>query len=226
MILDSQDGSKSTPVGTTQIKMRALDLEEVRHLGPKNLIYVQDTGFTSQVLVPAHRKMKDDAYLGREVKPTVHVRSIFGSDFYVSAETGVFEQDDLGEEMPVIRSVGARVSSSIFILGVDPEEAEERLKNALRAEFGAGVVELWNMRSGPTKDLRWDVYQVKTGWVQKEGGRKKGRGQEGSFQVIARQLLRRGVRDGHERYFMGKAEAGWQIVADPHDPDISETEVL
>lgn len=217
--------STSTPVGTTQIKMKALDLEEVRSLGPDDLIYVQDSDFTSPLLVPAYRKMRDDAYLDRKDKPTVHVRCIYGSEFYVSAETEVYQEDDLGEEMPVIRSVGTRVSSSIFIPGVEPEEAEARLKKALREEFGPGVVELWNLRSQPTKDLRWDVYQVKTGWVPKAGSR-KGRGQEGSFQEVQRKLLARGVRDGHERYFMGKAEPGWQVMVDPHQPHTAETEVL
>ena len=217
--------STSTPVGTTQIKMRALDLEEVRNLGPNDPIYVQGTGFSSRALVPAHRKMQDEAYLDRENKPTVHVHCIFGSDFYVSAETEVFEEDPLGEEMPVVRSAGARVSSSVFIPGLEPEEAEARLKNALRDEFGSGVVELWNLRSQPTKDLRWDVYEVRIGWVPKEGSR-KGRGQEGSFKEVQRKLLARGVRDGHERYFMSKARPGWQVMIDPHQPQASETEVL
>lgn len=217
--------STSTPVGTTAIKMKALDPDEVRSLGPSDLIYVQDHGFTSRVLVPAYRKMDDTAYLDREDKPRVHVRSVYGSEFYVSAETDVFEEDALGEEMPVIRSVGTRVSSSVFIPGVEPEEAEARLKKALREEFGPGVVELWNLRSQPTKDLRWDVYQVKTVWVPKEGSR-KGRKQEGSFQEIQRKLLARGVRDGHERYFMGKADPGWQVMSEPHQPHMTETEVL
>lgn len=217
--------STSTPVGTTKIKMQLLDPDEVRNLGPGDLIYVQDSDFTSRVLVPAYRKMDDDAYLGREDKPTVHVRSIFGSEFYASAETDVFQEDALGEEMKVIRSVGTRVSSSVFIPGVEPDEAEARLKKALREEFGPGVVELWNLRSQPTKDLRWDVYQVKTGWVPSKGGR-KGSKQEGSFQEIQRKLLARGVHDGHERYFMGKAEPGWQIMVDPHQPHTAETEVL
>lgn len=217
--------SMSTPVGTTRIKVRALDPDEVRSLGPNDLIYVSDSDFTGKVLVPAYRKMKDDSFLNRDEKPSVHVRCIYGSEFYVSAETGVYVRDDLGEAAPVIRSAGARVSSSIFIPGVEPEEAEARLKKALRSEFGPGVVELWNLRSQPTRDLRWDVYQVKTGWVPKEGSR-KGRKQEGSFQEIQRKLLARGVRDGHEKYFMGKAEAGWQMQVEPHQPQTTETEVL
>lgn len=217
--------STSTSVGTTQIKMKALGLEEVRSLGPDDLIYVPDPDFVRSILVPAYRKMKDDAYLDREEKPSVHVRCIYGSEFYVSAETEVFEEDPLGEEMSVVRSVGARVSSSIFIPGVEPVEAEARLKKALRNEFGPGVVELWNLRSQPTRDLRWDVYAVRTGWVPKKGSR-KGQGQEGSFQEVQRKLIARGVRDGHQRYFMDKAEPGWQILVDPHQPHTAETEVL
>lgn len=217
--------STSTPVGTDRIKMRALDAGEVRNLGPDDLIYVQDSGFRSRVLVPAYRKMDDSAYLDREDKPNVHVRCIYGNEFYVSAETEVFQEDPLGEEMKVIRSVGSRVSSSIFIPGVDQEEAEARLKKALREEFGPGVVELWNLRSQPTKDLRWDIYAVRTGWVPKEGSR-KGRNQEGSFQEVQRKLIARGVRDGHQPYFLGRAEPGWQIMADPHQPHTAETEVL
>lgn len=217
--------STSTPVGTDRIKMRALDAEAVRNLGPDDLIYVQDSGFRSRVLVPAYRKMDDSAYLDREDKPSVHVRCIYGNEFYVSAETEVFQEDPLGEEMKVIRSVGSRVSSSIFIPGVTPEEAEARLKKALREEFGPGVVELWNLRSQPTKDLRWDIYAVKTGWVPKKGSR-KGRNQEGSFQEVQRKLIARGVRDGHQPYFLGRAEPGWQIMADPHQPHTTETEVL
>lgn len=217
--------STSTPVGTTTIKMKALDPEEVRSLGPNDLIYVQDHGFASRILVPAYRKMDDAAYLDREDKPRVHVRSIYGSEFHVCAETEVFEEDALGEEVSVIRSAGTRVSSSVFLPGVEPEEAEARLKKALREEFGPGVVELWNLRSQPTRDLRWDVYQVQTGWVPREGSR-KGRNQEGSFQETGRKLLARGVRDGHERYFMGKAEPGWQIVIYPHQPHTAETKIL
>lgn len=214
----------SAEVGMTQLKLRLLELEEVRNLGPADRIYVQDFDFRSQLLVPANRTMDDGDHLDREVNPQVKVRSIFGGEFHVKA-TKVFEEDPLGEEMPVIRSVGSRVSSSLFITGMDPDEAEARLKRALRAEFGPGVVEVWNLRSQPTRDLRWDVYEVRNGWVRKEGSR-KGRGQEGSIREVERRLLARGVRDGHERYFMGKETPGWQLMVEPHQPDTSGTEVL
>lgn len=215
----------SAQVGTETIRVRALELDEIRSLGPDDLIYVQEHGFASRVLVPAYRKMNDDAYLDRQANPSVHVRSIFGSEFYVSANSDIFEQDDLGEEMPVIRSAGTRITSSLFFTGLEGGEALERLKRALREEFGPGIVEVWNMRSAPVRDLRWDVYATRTAWHPKEGSR-KGRGQEGSYEVVEKKLLARNVRDGHERYFMGKAEPGWSVVIEPHQPDTSQVEVL
>jgi hypothetical protein len=212
----------SAQVGTDSVRVCALDLEEVRNLGPNDLIYVQAQDFESRVLVPAYRKMRDKAYLDRETSPTVHVRSIFGSEFHTSAENNVFVADDLGEEMPVIRSAGTRVSSSVFIPGLDPDVAEERVRKALRAEFGPGVVEVWNMRSGPVRDLRWDVYAIRTSWVSAKGGRKG----DGSFQEVERRLLARNIRDGHERYYMGKEPVGWQLLTEPHQPDTTQTEVL
>jgi hypothetical protein len=210
----------SAQVGTDPVRVRVLELEEVRNLGPEELIYVQAQDFKSLVLVPAYRKMRDEAYLDRGDNPRVHVRSIFGSEFYASAENGVFEADDLGEEMPVIRSAGTRVSSSVFISGLDPDVAEERVRKALRAEFGPGVVEVWNMRSGPVRDLRWDVYAIRTSWVSES---RKG---EGSFQEVERRVVARNIRDGHERYYMGKEPVGWQLVTEPHQPDTTQTEVL
>lgn len=215
----------SAQVGTETVRVRALELDEIRSLGPDDLIYVQDPGFTSRVLVPARRKMDDEAYLDRQSNPSVHVRSVFGREFYVSANNDVFEQDDLGEEMPVIRSAGTRITSSLFFTGLKEDEALDRLKRALRDEFGPGIVEVWNMRSTPVRDLRWDVYAVRTAWRPKEGSR-KGRGQEGSYEVAEKKLLARNVRDGHEQHFMGKAEPGWNVVTEPHQPDTSQVEVL
>lgn len=215
----------SAQVGTEPIRVRALEPDEVRNLGSNNLIFVQDHNFADRVLVPAYRMMNDAAYLDRQSDPMVHVRSIFGSQFHVSASTDVFEQDDLGEEMPVIRSAGTRITSALFFTGLSEDDALERLKRALRNEFGPGVVEVWNMRSAPVRDLRWDVYATRTAWLPKEGSR-KGKSQEGSYEVVEKKLLARGVRDGHERYFMNKAEAGWQVVTEPHQPDTSQVEVL
>lgn len=209
-------------VGTEKIRVRVLGPDQIRSLGPDDLIYVQEHAFTSPVLVPAYRKMGDDSFLNREDSPKVHVHSVFGSEFYVSADCGVFELDDLGDEMDVLRSSGARISSSVFITGLDPEGAEERVRKALRNEFGPGVVEVWNMRSSPVRDLRWDLYHVRTSWLPTKGSRKK----EGSYQEVERRLVARNIRDGHEQYYMGKQDAGWQLVIEPHQPDIAQTEVL
>jgi hypothetical protein len=210
-----------TEVGKTLIKMRLMEPDEVRNLGPTDLVYVQDFDFRSQLLIPAYRAMGDGDHLHREKDPQVKVRSVFGGEFHVKV-TEVYEEDPLGEEMPVIRSSGSRISSSLFFTGIDPAEAEERLKKALRAEFGPGVVEVWNLRSQSTRDLRWDVYEVRNGWVSEGSGRKS----RGSVKEVERRLLARGVRDGHERHYMGKETPGWQLVVDPHQPDTSNIEVL
>lgn len=220
------DRPEPCEVGAETIRVRCLTLEEVHGLSPSELIFVQDPDSTSGLLTPAHPKAeKGNVYL-EGTPPRLHVRSIYGSEFWVSAEEGVFEEDDLGEEMPVVRTAGVRISSSVFIGGdISPAEAEQRLKRALRNEFGPGVVEVWNLRSGPVRDLFWDVYEVRSAWVPHEKGA-KGKGEKGSFREVERRLLAQRVRDGHHHYFMGKETPGWQLLVTPHQPPVSHVEVL
>lgn len=223
MIFGGEEKSVHAPMD--YVRVRPLGLERILTLGPNELIYVQDCDFESRVLTPAYRKQDSDYYLKSGETPRLHVRSIYGSEFFVAAETDVFEADDEGEEMPVIRTAGSRLSSSLFFTGLDEAEAVERLKKALRTEFGPGIVEVWNLRSSPVRDLRYDIYETRTAWVPKEGSR-KGRGQEGSFEVVEKRLLARGVRDGHQHHFVGTQSKGWSLLVEVHQSDTAETEVL
>jgi hypothetical protein len=215
---------KRVNVSTDMIRVRPLEPDEIRSLGTDQLIYVDDRHFADPpVLVPAYLRAGGDYYLNNP-SPSAPVRTIYGDEFFASFD-GVFEADDIGEEMQVVRTVGSRLSGTFFFLGTDPEEVSERVRKALRAEFGPGVVEVWNERSGPVRDIRYDVYETRTAWVPKEGSRKSKK-QEGSYEIVEKRLIARGVRDGHQQHLMNRVSKGWSPLVEIHQPEATETEVL
>jgi hypothetical protein len=221
---DNARTAESMPVQAEKVRVTPLTLEQVRSLSEGDRVLVPDHRVLDpEFLVPA-RIGKSGTYLTRENDPQVRILSDFGASYLVNADK-VFEEDPLGEERFLMPVAGSRVSSSLFFPGLDPKDAEERLKRALVAEFGPGVVEVWNMKSAPTRDLRWDIYHVQRGWVP---GKKTRRGTTGgSFEEIQRKLVARGIRDGQQSYFQNvNLEGDWIVVALPHEPHLVETEVL
>jgi hypothetical protein len=191
-----------------------------------------------EVLVPSsdfqpHTGLLERAYNVRQPYTTERVRlqTVYGSEFSVDNSTIYVESED-GEEKRLIKDSGTRISPSLFFPGLDETEAIERLRKALRAEFGAGVVEVWNMRSGPARDIRWDVYEVRSELIEVEkapyrpGSQpKNGRGRR-EYVEVERRLLARGVRDGHEHHFMGKEQQGWRLDIQLHNPEITTVDTI
>ncbi|MFC9432727.1 hypothetical protein [Nocardia sp. NPDC057030] len=135
------------------VKVRQLNSDELATLTPDDRIYVTEVGLGDTVLVPANL-YPDWPGLGPD---RVGVVSIFGSQTVQSADA-VYVADDTGTELPLLRTAGSNLSLSLFFAGMDAEEAQARLYTALRAEFGQGFIEVWNIKSKPVKDTRWDVY--------------------------------------------------------------------
>lgn len=64
--------------------------------------------------------------------------------------------------LPLVPKFGSQVSASIFVAGLNPDEARERLEKAVRAEFGddTATVRCHNMKARPVADVRVDVIRV------------------------------------------------------------------
>lgn len=197
------------------IKVRALTNEEIVALAPEDEILVADSGWTVTVLVPAKVNPKGGYYLRQE---TLEVTSIYGSTFWVKFGK-VFVADDSGIEMPLVRTAGTRLSSTLFFPGLTEEEAKERLARALTSEFGKGIVQVWNLRSGPVKDVLMDVWEVRNDWVPDPAptGRRKN-ASRGQVKPVERRLVHSGILEAHTQHFVGTARPGWQIEFQPHDP--------
>lgn len=211
--------SKPAPAAAAEmIRVRPLGPDAIRALSTSQLIYVVDERFSPAVLVPAFLRPDGEYYLNNR-KPSAPVRPVYGPEVFADFNS-IYIADDDGEEMPVARQAGSRLSSTCFFTGMmDEAELEERFKRALSNEFGPRTVELWNLRSGPVRELYWDVWEVRTGWTQGSGG-------SGEYREVERRLIQRKVRDGHHLLFQGKASPGWTIATELHQPDAQETEIL
>lgn len=206
-----------------RVRVRPITLDEARALGPDDVIYVADSGFTLTVLVPAHLRA-DGVFESEGFSPRVGLRTIYGSEGLYALDL-VFVADGNGDEALLMATAGTRISSSLFFLGLEEGEAVERLKEVLRKEFGPGVVEVWNLRSTPVRDVLWDVWEVRRELLPAGPKPKKGKAPT-AWQEVERRLIARGIRDGHQRYFMGKETPGWSLVIEGHQPEGQTTEIL
>jgi hypothetical protein len=203
------------------VTVRLLSEDEIQALSVDDEVFVPSSDFRphtnllERARITASNKQRSEG-------DKVRVQTAY--DVEHSASTLYVPSED-GEEKWLLKDSGTRVSSALFFTGIDEPEAIERLRKALRDEFGSGVVEVWNMRSGPVRDLRWDVYEVRRDLVPV--GPKPQRGKAPTeWREVERRLLARGVRDGHERYFMGKEQMGWSLDIKLHNPEITQVDTI
>ncbi|MFD7835645.1 hypothetical protein [Streptomyces sp. NPDC059761] len=194
------------------ITVRALEPDEIRALSSDDDIYVPDSDFRVPILIAARRKVDTDNDLrfGPEDSPKAAVRTIYHMETHVPFGQ-IYVADPKGQEMAAMGNSGTRMGMTLFIPGMDENETQERFRKAMRAEFGPGVIELWNMRTAPVRAIQWDVYEERTEW--RSDGTRNG----GGWAVAERILLKRGVHDGHQHHF--HARQGWKIAKELHQPD-------
>lgn len=208
------------------IRVRSLTGEGIASLGEGDEVFVDTREFNQTVLVPGR-------CTGAPGFKAVGVKTMYGSR---GVHEKVYVADaDGDEELPLIRTAGHRATATVFVPDMGEAELQERVKQALRNEFGAGVVELWNLRTSPTRDLRWDVYFERKDLVSagapvedRSADREIGvpDARQLYWRVVERDCQARGVRDGHHRLFMGKEPKGWSISFELHQPDVSGAEIL
>jgi hypothetical protein len=75
------------------------------------------------------------------IVPSFGILTLYGS-LYSARATEFFVEDPEGEERPVIETVGTQVSMAIYVPGMEGPDVLERMRKALRAEFGAGLLQL------------------------------------------------------------------------------------
>jgi hypothetical protein len=201
------------------VTVRLLSLGEIEALTADDEVFVPSSDFQLQTgLLERARITKQQVNNSAKIR----VLTAYGSEYSVSA---VYVPSEEGEEKWLLKDAGTRISTALFFTGLDEPEAIERLRKALRDEFGGGVVEVWNMRSGPMRELRWDVYEIRRDLVPV--GPKPQRGKAPTeWREVERRLLAHGVRDGHERYFMGKEQMGWQLHIELHNPEITQVDTI
>lgn len=200
------------------IRVRQLDKEAIQALTVYDEVLVPSSDFKE------HTGLLERARIVRKAEDggKDRILSAYGSEYSTDSVYVPFAD---GEEKWLLQDAGSRISASLFFTGLDEAEAVERLRKALRTEFGGGSVEVWNMRSGPVRDLRWDVYEIRTDLVPV--GPKPKRGMASTeWREVERRLLARGVRDGHERYFMGKEQMGWRLHIEVHNPEITQVDTI
>lgn len=195
------------------IKARALTKEEFNSVTPEDLIYVSAGGWSIPILEPGY--FTGNEYYRRT--GSLEVRTIYSSQVWQPLGS-VYVADDNGEEFPAIRTSGVRVSSTLYFPDMTEDEARERMYKALRAEFGEGVIEVWNIRSSPIRDVTHDVYAVERDLNRTKTG-------EVSCVEKSRRTLARGVRDGHERFFRGETP-GEIVISEVVPPDLPRANTI
>lgn len=135
-----------------KIKVRTLDFWEVAQLDKDSVFYVKDPEYHSDVLVQAKKSRPftdheltaldelENGVRTRELR-MVNIETVFGHQYPVSAER-VFVEDREGAEYRLIEAVGTQVSLTFFAPGMEGEAVLERAFNALRKEFGIGVLQV------------------------------------------------------------------------------------
>lgn len=193
------------------IKVRRITPREFEALTPDIPVYVQDTTFQERVLVEAHIADRLTPFYN----DTAEIQTVYGVSAHYSARD-VFLPDEHGEPQPLMRTAGRKATVTLFLPGMGEDEINARVRKALRDEFGPGSVELWKLRTQPTRDVRWDVYFER----RELGG-------DGTWHAAETRLEASGVRDGHQNLFMGKEPLGWKIRFAVHTPAAREhAEVL
>ncbi|MFI0966985.1 hypothetical protein ACH4S8_37225 [Streptomyces sp. NPDC021080] len=210
------------------VTVRPLSEDEIEALTPDDEVLVPASDFQAHTGLLERAKVVAGRHGGCG-GDKVRILTVYGSEHSVGA---VYVPSVVGAEMRLINDSGARVSTTLFIPGLEAPQAVERLRKALRAEFGAGVVEVWNERSGPVRDIRWDVYEVRRDLVEVERAPyrvgnepKRGRGRK-EWVEVERRILASGVRDGHQHHYMGKERMGWSLDIKLHNPEISTVDTI
>jgi len=208
------------------IKARPLTEDEIYALTPEDLVYADWNEFNVPVLMPVHvlkvGKPSKDPRTGEITSPPMaSIRSIYGTETGRTFDA-LYVADETAEEMRVFRTAGTRISSSLFFPGMDIPEVEERFFKALRSEFGAGVVQVWNMRSGPVADILRDVVQVRTAIVTNGTGKNK----TVEYRDVERKVIASGVYEAQTGYFLGKGEPGWRVQTEGHVPVGEQTKTI
>lgn len=195
------------------VRVRLLDDSDVRVLQAADPIYVVSrvpvAHMVGEPLLEPASVRAHDHYAG---DGGAFVRTPFGSEFLAREIFVAAGEDENSEDMAVVGISGTRMKLSLHVAGMDGTEAEARLRKAIRAEFGPGVVEVWKIQGRPNRDLRHDVYYVRRHGV-------------GNRVSVERELILRGVRDGHEQVLMSSTRPGWQVEAEPHT-DIPGVDII
>lgn len=197
-------------MGFDSIKVRPITKDEVLELTPDDLIYMDTKDYTGPVLEEAHL-VKDRSYYIEQGK--LQVRTIYGVETWRAFED-VYLPDENGTAMDIHRTAGTRMSTTLFFPGIDQGEAQDRLYKALRAEFGAGTVELWNERSGPVADTLRDVVEVRTEMVVTGSGKNK----QTHWRDAEKHVIASGVYAAQTQHFMGRQRPGWSLRIEAHIP--------
>lgn len=199
------------------VNVRPLSEDEFEALAVGDEVYIPSSDFQRHTGLLERARVVSS---GSGAK--LRIRTDYNSEYSAGV---VYVPSEDGEEKWLFKDAGTRVSTALFIPGLEEPEAIERLRKALRAEFGGGVVEVWNMRSGPVRDIRWDVYEVRRDLVPVGPKPKRGSAPT-EWREVERRLLARGIRDGNERYFMGKEQQGWSLHIELHDPELTTVDTI
>lgn len=199
-----------------RITVRPITKAEFNALTHADQVYVQDSEFTTVILVPARPVDRLTPFYSGKVE----LKDAYGSSTYYKPES-IYVADPGGDspdsvDMPLMPSDGRRVTASLYLPGMEDKEIQERVRIALLREFGPGVVELWSLKTQPVRALRWDVFYTRRDLVN------------GEWVTVEERVAARGVRDGRQHRFMGTEPGpGWGLSIRLHDPNEGAgTEVL
>lgn len=200
------------------VKVRPISEDEIPDLTQDDLIYVDTKDYNGPVLVPAHLASGSAYYTERG---KLQVKTIYGVEFWRAFEDA-YVADNSGSEMDVLCVAGTRMSTSLFFPGMAEEEVQARVFAALKAEFGAGVVQVWNERYGPVADTLRDVVEVRREMVVTGSGKHK----ETHWVDAETRVIATGVYSAQTQHFMGREAPGWQLRIMGHVPATMHTRTI
>lgn len=144
------------------VKVRKLSEEEIRGLDKTSLVYITEDEFEDKedgrpvlVMGCVTSPEADGGY--------VPVMDVFGVGGQRSLKHhGIYVEDDKGEPAFVIREAGSHFDLSLIFPKIAAQEVKDRVFEALRKEFGEGVIGIVQANVRPVSAVKYDVHEQVT----------------------------------------------------------------
>lgn len=142
------------------IKARPMAFQEVAQLNPDSEFFVpthQDRNILVTAKLNAAITESDRQTLHEGVPegwsvPPLLIQSFYGVNYGILASE-VYAADSKGRDMSVVETVGTQVGFTLYAPGLEGDAVLDRVRKALRKEFGPGALQLRQQHHQPVSEM-------------------------------------------------------------------------